>query len=68
MRRRAAVLRALAMDSGNAEAHYNLGLIEDEAGNKQRALVHFRAFLQYGAAGYPNLVAEVRKRVDALSR
>jgi Tfp pilus assembly protein PilF len=65
---RAAVLRALAMDSGNAEAHYNFGLIEDEAGNKQRALVHYRAFLQYGAAGYPTLVAEVRKRVDALAR
>jgi len=65
---RATVLRALVMDSGNAEAHYNLGLIEDEAGNKQRALVHYRAFLQFGAAGYPTLVAEVRKRVDVLSK
>jgi hypothetical protein len=43
-------------------------LIEDEAGNKQRALVHYRAFLEYGAAGYPTLVAEVRQRVDALTR
>jgi len=60
---RAAIVRALEIDSHHAEAHYNLGLIEDEAGNRQQALVHYRAFLQYGAAGYPNLVAEVRKRV-----
>jgi len=63
---RAVLVRALEIDPRNAEAHYNFGLLEDEAGNKERALVHYRAFLQYGAAGYPVLIGEVRTRVLAV--
>lgn len=65
---RTALVRALEIDSRSAEAHYNLGLLEDEAGRSERALAHYKAFIQYGAAGYPTLVAEVRKRVEALRR
>jgi tetratricopeptide (TPR) repeat protein len=58
--------RALTLDPRNAAAHYNLGLIEDEAGNRTEALAHYRDFLKYGAASHPALVDEVRKRIDAL--
>ena len=65
---RAALVRALALDSQNADAHYNFALLEDEAGNREQALLHYRAFLQYAVAGDPALVAEVRRRVDALMK
>jgi len=60
------LVRALQVDPRNAEAHYNLGLLEDEAGNHTQALVHYRAFLQYGAAIHPTLIGEVRKRISDL--
>ena len=60
---RAWLMRALQADTRNAEAHYNLGLLEDEAGDRTKALAHYRAFLQYGAAMHPALVGEVRKRI-----
>ena len=56
----------LEIDAGSAEAHYNLGLLEDEAGNRDQALIHYRAFLRQGAAAYPALVEEVRKRVGEI--
>jgi Tfp pilus assembly protein PilF len=65
---RAALVRALELDPRNAEAHYNFAILEDEAGNIDRALVYYRAFLQHGAAGHPSLVSEVRKRLVILSR
>ena len=63
---RSSLKRALEIDPRSAEAHYNLGLLEDEAGDAPRALTHYRAFLLYGAAAHPALVGEVRKRIDAL--
>jgi tetratricopeptide (TPR) repeat protein len=65
---RAALARALEIDPHGAEANYNLGLLADEAGEKTQALAHYRAFLQYGSMSHPDLVADVRKRVDALAR
>ena len=65
---RTALARALELDPRSAEAHYNLAVLEDEGGRSDRALRHYRAFIQYGTAGYPSLVAEVRKRVETLSR
>lgn len=56
----------MAIDPRNAEAHYNLGRLEDETGSRTQALSHYRAFLQYGAASHPALVADVRKRIDTL--
>ena len=58
--------RALEIDPRNAEAHYNLALIVDDMGDRTQALVHYRAFLQYGATGHPDLIGDVRKRIDTL--
>jgi Tfp pilus assembly protein PilF len=58
--------RALEIEPRNAEAQYNLGLLEDEAGNATKALAHYRAFLQSGAATHPSLAGEVRKRIELL--
>jgi Tfp pilus assembly protein PilF len=63
---RAWLTRALAADPRNAEAHYNLGLLEDESANRSQAIAHYRAFLQYGAAVHPALVADVRARLQKL--
>jgi tetratricopeptide (TPR) repeat protein len=65
---RAALRRALELDSRNPDAHYNLALLEDEAGNGVQALSHYKSFLQFGAVAHADLMAEVRKRVDALNR
>jgi Tfp pilus assembly protein PilF len=63
---RTALVRALEIDPRNAEAYYNFGVLEDESGMKERALAHYRAFLQHGAATHPALVGQVRKRVEEL--
>jgi tetratricopeptide (TPR) repeat protein len=59
--------RAMQVDSHHAGAHYTRALLEDEAGNREEALAHYRAFLEYGAASHPELVADVRSRSDALA-
>jgi Tfp pilus assembly protein PilF len=60
------LIRALDVDPRNPEAHYNVGLLEDESGNRTQALVHYRAFLQHGAAIHPALVGDVRQRIADL--
>lgn len=60
-------IRALQIDGRNPEAHYNLGLLEDQAGNTEQARTHYLAFVQLGAAAYPSLATEVRRRIDTLS-
>jgi tetratricopeptide (TPR) repeat protein len=58
---------ALGIDPHSPEAHYNLALIADERGNEAQALTEYRAFLQ-DEADHPELVSDVRKRVETLSR
>jgi Tfp pilus assembly protein PilF len=65
---RAAFTRAIELDTRNPDAHYNLALLEDETGNPARAVVHYKAFLQYGAVAHADLMADVRKRIDSLNR
>jgi tetratricopeptide (TPR) repeat protein len=65
---RTSLKTALDLDPRNADAHYNLALVEDEAGNAAQALVHYKAFLQYGAVAHADLMEDVRKRVDAIAR
>ena len=60
-------IRALQIDMRNAEAHYNLGVLEDEAGNTEQARTHYQAFVEYGAGAYPSLATDVRRRIDTLS-
>jgi cytochrome c-type biogenesis protein CcmH/NrfG len=65
---RTALKRALEIDPRNPDAHYNLALVEDESGNASQAVIHYKAFLQYGAVAHADLMAEVRKRIDTLNR
>jgi Tfp pilus assembly protein PilF len=64
---RGSLTQALEIDPRSAEAHYNLALMADEAGDRALALTHYRAFLQYGNE-HPELVPQVRARLDVLSR
>jgi tetratricopeptide (TPR) repeat protein len=64
---RASLARALEIDPHSAEAHYNLALIADTMGDKAAALTHYRAFLVY-ATDHPDLIPQVRARVDALNQ
>jgi Tfp pilus assembly protein PilF len=63
---RASLAHALEIDPHSAEAHYNLALMAEEAGDKALALTHYRAFLQYGG-NHPDLIPQVRARIDVLS-
>jgi Tfp pilus assembly protein PilF len=62
---RATLARALEIDPRSAEAHYNMALVAEDMGEKAPALTHYRAFLQY-ATDHPDLVPEVRKRIQLL--
>jgi hypothetical protein len=42
-----------------------MALVADDMGEKAPALTHYRAFLQY-ATDHPDLVPEVRKRIQLL--
>jgi Tfp pilus assembly protein PilF len=64
---RGSLARALEIDPHSAEAHYNLALMADDTGDRALALTHYRAFLQYGN-DHPDLVPQVRARIDILSR
>jgi len=58
--------RAVSLDPRHAGAHYNLALLADEGGDLVTAVAHYRAFLRYGAVGYPDLAARVRLRLTTL--
>ena len=55
--------RAVALDPRHAGSHYNLAVVADEGGDIVTAVNHYRAFLRYGAVGYPDLAARVRSRL-----
>ena len=65
---RAALAKALEIDPHSAEAHYNLAVLLDDAGDKLQAQAHYRAFMQNGATAHPDLVTDVRKRLEALDK
>ncbi len=58
--------RAVAQDPRHAGSHYNLAVVADEGGDMVTAVTHYRAFLRYGAVGYPDLAARVRSRLTTL--
>jgi tetratricopeptide (TPR) repeat protein len=59
--------KALALDPGNKEAHYNLGLLYDKVqGDAQKALVHYRAFMELAPQGQDK--REVQGWIDRLAK
>lgn len=54
--------RAIALDASYGAAHYNLALLYDETGRLDRAIEHYRAFLDSGG-GTPEINARVRNRL-----
>ena len=50
------------------EAHYNLAVILDEQGESGSAVEHFQRFLEFGSSLYPDLVDEVERKIQELSR
>jgi Tfp pilus assembly protein PilF len=58
--------RAVSLDPRHAGSHYNLAVVADEGGDMVTAVTHYRAFLRYGAGGYPDLAARVRSRLTTL--
>ncbi len=61
-------LRALQIDPALVEAHYNLAWIFEEQGEKGSAVQHLQRFLELGSGQYPDLVIEVERKIQELSR
>ena len=58
--------RALAINPGYTAAHYNLALLLDETGQLERAIRHYRAFIDNGG-GSPELNEKVKTRLANLT-
>jgi tetratricopeptide (TPR) repeat protein len=67
-RAKEALLRALALDPGNAPAHFNLAALYEQTGDGARALEHYRAFLQHAGSEHATRTDDARARIDALAR
>src|SRR5207253_3148465 len=61
------LLRALAIQSTNAAAHYNLALLYEQQEEYASAIDHYRAFLAHAGIEYAGLNDTVRKRIAALT-
>ncbi len=61
------LLRAIAVRSTSAAAHYNLALLYEQDQEMASAIDHYRAFLTHAGVEYANLTGDVRKRVETLS-
>ena len=61
-------LQAIQVNPANAEAHYNLAVLYEEQGENGSAVDHFRKFLALGSGSHPEVVAEVEKKIEELSK
>jgi len=61
-------LQALQVNPANAEAHYNLAMLYEEQGENSNASDHFKKFLTLGSSSHPEVVAEVEKKIEELSK
>jgi Tfp pilus assembly protein PilF len=67
-RAKAGLLQALTIDPRSALAHYNLGVLYDETGEAALAIQHYRSFLDHASVAYARRAADVRLRLNTLSR
>jgi tetratricopeptide (TPR) repeat protein len=59
--------KALVLDPRNKEAHYNLGLLYDKVlSDKEKALIHYRAFLELAPQGQDK--RDVQDWIDKLAK
>jgi Flp pilus assembly protein TadD len=61
------LLRVIQMSPKNAEAHYNLASLYEEEGEVNRAVEHYRKFLDEGSSSYPDLARDVERKIQELS-
>ena len=61
-------LQAIQVNPGNAEAHYNLAMLYEEQGENGSAVEHFKKFLILGSNSHPEIVGDVEKKIEELSR
>jgi tetratricopeptide (TPR) repeat protein len=61
------LLRALAVQSNHAVAHYNLAVLYDEKRSLALAYDHYSAFLKYAGAEHGARLADVQRRVQAIA-
>lgn len=60
--------RALEIDPHHAAAHYNLAQAYEKSGEPGLAVDHYRQFLQFAGTEQTAYVADVRARIQALTR
>jgi Tfp pilus assembly protein PilF len=60
--------RALEIDPHHAAAHYNLAQVYEKSGESRLAVDHYRQFLQFAGTDQTAYVADVRARIQALTR
>jgi Flp pilus assembly protein TadD len=61
-------LQAIQVNPVNAEAHYNLAMLYEEQGENGNAVEHFKKFLTLGSNSHPEIVGDVEKKIEELSR
>lgn len=64
---RETLIRALSLQTSHAAAHYNLGILYDEAGELARAQDHYNEFLKYAGPEYGTRLSDVRRRLDLIA-
>lgn len=60
-------LNALELSPNHPEAHYNLALLYEDAGELQKAVKHYQAFLLGADERYEYLSAEVRRHLKEIT-
>ena len=60
--------RALAVDPRDVEARFNLALLFERLGRRAEAIRQYQEFLRSDPVDYPELILQVRERIQKLER
>lgn len=60
------LMKAIGLQPTHAVAHYNLGLLYEEEGNRAKAADEYEEFLKYAGPEHGALLSDVRQKIDAL--